>query len=137
MLVEILKLIVEYIAYIHDLIKDFLVDNFGLKDDKMMHFYVIGIIGFILMVILKPIIKFLVEHKMIVTIDFIYCFSFIVVLTFAIEIGQKITGTGNMEFADITYGIGGFLCFALLYTVFYGIIQLIKENLNIKKDSQK
>jgi hypothetical protein len=132
MLVKILKLIVEYIAYIHDFIKDFLVNNFGLKDDKMMHFYVIGIIGFILMVVLKPIIKFLVEHKMIVTIDFIYCFSFIVVLTFAIEIGQKITGTGNMEFADITYGIGGFLCFALIYAIIYVIVKAIKESLNKK-----
>ena len=34
-------------------------------------------------------------------IAWIYVFTLIIVITFAIEIGQKVTNTGNMEFADI------------------------------------
>ena len=132
---RILRKIVEYIAVIHDFIQNFLELNFGVKDDKIMHFIVIGIIGFVLMTLLKPLFKYLVKHKMVVTIDFIYCFSFIIVLTFAIEIGQKITGTGDMEFSDIAYGIGGFLLFAFIYFVLYSIIRLIK-NLIYKNKAQ-
>ncbi len=128
----ILRKIVEYIAFFHDFLEKFLKINFGLRDDKLMHFIVIGVIGFILMALLKPFFKFLVEKKAVVTIDFIYCFSFIVVLTFAIEIGQKITGTGKMEFADISYGIGGFLLFSFIYFILCFLISLIK-NKKVKK----
>ena len=37
------------------------------------------------------------------------CFTLIIVITFAIEIGQKVTNTGNMEFADIVFGVVGFI----------------------------
>ena len=49
------------------------------------------------------------------TISWIYVFTLIIVITFAIEIGQKVTNTGNMEFADIMFGLVGFL---LMYGVF-------------------
>ena len=35
--------------------------------------------------------------------------TLIIVITFAIEIGQKVTNTGNMEFADIVFGVVGFI----------------------------
>ena len=39
------------------------------------------------------------------------------VLGFAIEIGQRITGTGNMDFADVVAGLYGVLAFFGVYTV--------------------
>ncbi len=42
-------------------------------------------------------------------IAWIYVFTLIIVITFAIEIGQKVTNTGNMEFADIVFGVVGFI----------------------------
>ena len=40
-------------------------------------------------------------------ISFIYVFTVMTVLGFAIEIGQKITGTGAMDFADVVAGLQG------------------------------
>ena len=58
-------------------------------------------------------------------IAWIYAFTLIVVITFAIEIGQKITNTGQMEFADIMFGIVGFLAMFLVFAVIRGIWHLI------------
>ena len=70
--------------------------------------------------------------------DWFYVFTVIIVLTFAIEIGQKVTGTGAMEFADIVFGIVGFivmfLIFALMRAIYKGILQVI-HNRNQSKDN--
>ena len=69
-------------------------------------------------------------------IAWIYVFTVIVVITFAIEIGQKITKTGNMEFADIMYGLVGFmamfLVFAVIRMILHGILKLIRYLKNHK-----
>ena len=68
-------------------------------------------------------------------IAWIYVFTLIIVITFAIEIGQKVTNTGNMEFEDIMMGVMGFVVmfviFALLREVYKGIKSLIRRE---KKD---
>ena len=51
----------------------------------------------------------------------------IIVITFAIEIGQKVTGTGNMEFADIVMGVFGFIVMFLVFSVVRGIYKLIRN----------
>ena len=62
-------------------------------------------------------------------IAWIYVFTVILVITFAIEIGQKVTNTGNMEFADIVFGVVGFFVmffiFALVRSIYHGILSLI------------
>lgn len=72
----------------------------------------------------------------VLTITAIYVFTLIVVITFAIEIGQKITNTGNMEFADILFGITGFVvmyaCFAIVVVILKFIFGLFGKL--IKKD---
>jgi len=61
-------------------------------------------------------------------ITFFYVFTVIIVITFAIEIGQGVLGTGSMEQGDITYGIIGFLfffaIFAVIRLIVHGIIKL-------------
>lgn len=47
------------------------------------------------------------------------------VITFAIEIGQKVTNTGNMKFADIMFGLAGFLVMFLVFAVMREIVHLI------------
>ena len=65
------------------------------------------------------------------TLTFIYVFTLIIVITFAIEIGQGITHTGTMDFVDIVAGIAGFLLMyvvlAIITSVISGIIYLIKR----------
>lgn len=67
-------------------------------------------------------------------ISWIYVFTLILVITFSIEIGQRLTGTGDMEFADIVSGVGGFIClfvvFALIRGAVIGVLRLIRRRQN-------
>jgi len=114
---ELLEFIVEIIAKIHDKIMSVNDShNFGLND-KQLHLVVIGLLGFGLFVCVHAVFKWLSERS-ITAISWIYTFTLIVVITFAIEIGQHAAGSGAMSFADIAYGIWGFLlCFAVYLIV--------------------
>ena len=53
--------------------------------------------------------------------------TLLIVFTFAIEIGQRITKTGYMDFRDIVYGLGGFfLMFAIFFVIRLIITLIIK-----------
>lgn len=98
--------------------------------DKELHFIIIGIIGMIMIFVIYPIFKWLAKHDHVMTITWIYVFTLIIVLTFAIEIGQKISNTGAMEFADIMFGVVGFL---VMYFIFAVIRAFIKWIINMFK----
>ena len=119
-----------FIARIHNYIlslNDAYEKNFT---DKQLHFLVIGIIGMLILVIIYPLFKILSENH-ILAIAFIYVFTVIVVITFAIEIGQKLSGTGTMDFADIVFGIFGFIVlffiFSCMRAIYHGIRTLIDQ----------
>ena len=80
-----------------------------------MHFLVIGILGLLLIFLIHPLFRHLAKTNHVMIISWIYVFTLILVITFSIEIGQRLTGTGDMEFADIVSGIGGFIA---MFTVF-------------------
>ena len=129
MLKEFLYYIVELIAKVHTKIlsvNDSYEYNFT---DKELHFLVIGILGMALIFAIYPIFKWLAKHDHVMVIAWFYVFTVIIVITFAIEIGQKVTNTGAMEFADIMFGIVGFivmfLIFAMIRVIYKGIRQLI------------
>ena len=81
--------------------------------------------GFIFVV--YPVFKWLTKHDHVMVIAWIYVLTLIIVITFAIEIGQKVTGTGNMEFADIVMGVFGFIVMFLVFSVVRGIYKLIRN----------
>lgn len=99
--------------------------------DKELHFIVIGIIGMLMIFVVYPFFKWLAKHNAIMTISWIYVFTLIIVLTFAIEIGQKVTNTGAMEFADIMFGLVGFIVmfsiFAIIRQIFHLICRYFKK----------
>ena len=95
--------------------------------DKELHFLVIGLLGMGMIFVIYPLFKFLAKHGHEMVIAWIYVFTVIIVITFAIEIGQKITHTGNMEFADIVYGIVGFLVMFLIFSALRGLYHLIRK----------
>ena len=102
--------------------------------DKELHFIVIGLLGIALIFVIYPFFKYLAKRNHILTLTGIYVFTLIVVITFAIEIGQKITNTGNMEFADVLFGITGFvsmyLCLAVITVIFKLIVSLFRKHHN-------
>lgn len=95
--------------------------------DKELHFLVIGIIGMALVLVIYPIFKWLAKthHEMVIT--WVYVFTLVIVLTFAIEIGQQITHTGNMEFADIMFGLVGFFVMFSIFSVLRMFYHLIRN----------
>ena len=128
---EFLYLIVELIAAIHNEILSWNDAWEYTFTDKELHFIVIGIIGMGMIFVIYPIFKWLAKRNCIMTITWIYVFTLIIVLTFAIEIGQKVTGTGMMEFADIMFGLVGFIVmfaiFAGIREIFHLICRFLKE----------
>lgn len=117
--------IVSVIAKIHNYIMSL---NDGMESsftDKELHFIVIGILGISLIFIVSPVFKWLANTNHTMVIAWIYVFTVIIVITFAIEIGQGITGTGRMEMSDITAGVLGFLAAFLLFCIIRGIYHLI------------
>ena len=99
-----------------------------------MHFLVIGILGMLLIFLIHPLFRHLSKTNHVMIISWIYVFTLILVITFSIEIGQRLTGTGDMEFADIVSGIGGFIClfavFALIRGAVIGVLRLIRRRQN-------
>ena len=117
------------IAKIHDKIMQLNNTYEASFTDKEMHFLVIGILGMAMLFVIYPLFKYLAKKKKELVIAWIYVFTLIVVITFAIEIGQKITNTGHMECADIMFGVVGFLAmfmvFVFLRAIYHGIVWLI------------
>ena len=105
--------------------------------DKEMHFLVIGLLGMAMIFVVYPLFKYLAKKNHVMVIAWIYVFTVIIVITFAIEIGQKITHTGNMEFADIMYGVVGFLAMFLVFSIFRGIYHLILRLIRYLKERKQ
>ena len=125
------------VARIHNYIMDLnnaYETNFS---DKDLHFLVLGLLGLGMVFVIYPLFKYLAKQKKIMTIAWIYVTTVMLVITFAIEIGQKITHTGNMEFADIMYGMVGyfvmFAIFAVIRWIYRRICCLIHKHRRKKK----
>lgn len=109
------------VAQVHEMLMH-LNDNIELRlDDKALHFIVMAVIGMMLFFAVHFVFRRLAKFS-ISAISFIYVFTVMTVLGFAIEIGQRITGTGDMDFADVVAGLYGVLAFFGVYTA----VQLIR-----------
>ncbi len=124
---EFLYRIIDIIARMHSRI-------LGLNDayeyhftDKELHFLVIGILGMAFIFVIYPLFKWLAKRDHVMVIAWIYVFTLIIVITFAIEIGQKVSHTGNMEFSDIMFGVFGFIVMFFIFAVIREIYKGIKR----------
>lgn len=104
-------------------------------DDKQLHFLVFGVFGMLLIFVLYPLFKFLAKRDHTMVITWLYVFTVIIVLAFAIEVGQWYTGTGSMESQDIAYGITGFLVMFFIFAVLRGLYHGIKAM--VQRDNRK
>ena len=99
-------------------------DGFELRlGDKELHFIIMALIGMVLFFGVHFVFKRLARWS-VTAISFIYVFTLMTVLGFAIEVGQRITGTGEMDFADVVAGLYGVLAFFGLYTV-YRLLEML------------
>lgn len=104
-------------------------------DDKQLHFITFGVFGMLLIFVLYPLFKLLADHGHTMVITWLYVFTVIMVLAFAIEVGQWYTGTGAMESEDIAYGITGFLAMFLIFALLRGLFHAIKAM--VQTDNRK
>lgn len=132
-MVEILKLIAGLINDLHDKVLDIVsIAGYSLND-KQLHFIFMAFIGIGIFGVTQILFKKLAKYS-ITAISFIYTLTVMIVIVFAIEIQQKLTNRGNMEFADIAYGLYGFIYVFVIYLLIKFIIILAK---NIYKKLRK
>ena len=119
-----LKELTILMASVHDSMMR-LNDGFELSfSDKEMHFAMMLIMGMMLFFVVHFVFSRLAKWS-ITAVSFIYVFTVMTVLGFAIEIGQRISGTGEMDFADVVAGLYGVLAFFAVYTVYRLIVLFI------------
>lgn len=130
-----IQILVEIVNIFHDIIMD-LTEAFGLNlSDKDLHFWVIGIIGIFTFGITHLIFKAISKWSL-TAISFLYTITVLIVFVFAIEIQQKITGRGNMEFADVIVGLYGFILFFLVFLIIKFIFNIIAEKFFNRKGTK-
>ena len=124
--------IVEMIARAHSAILG-MNDQYELYfSDKQLHFWVIGALGMAMIFVIHPLFTLLAKTDHVLIISWVYVFTLILVLTFAIEIGQGFSHTGTMDFDDIVFGICGFILLFAIFAVIRGIIRGILSLFKLK-----
>ena len=104
-------------AQVHDSLMR-LNDGFELRlGDKDLHFSIMALAAMLLFFVVHAVFRRLAKWS-ITAVSFIYVFTVMTVLGLAIEIGQRISGTGEMDFADIVAGLYGVLAFFAVYTAY-------------------
>ncbi len=134
-MIDILYRMIYWVARMHD--KILAINDAGgyYFDDKQLHFIVVGALGLLMIFVIYPIFKLLAKYNHTMVIAWIYVFTLLLVITFAVEIGQWLSGTGRMEMADVTSGISGFLVMFLIFAVIRGIFNAIVKAFRRNKEA--
>ena len=114
------------IARIHDTILHLNDSGQLFLTDKQLHFVVMGAAGMALLLLVYPLF-ILLSKKHVLIIAWIYVFTVLVMLSFAIEIGQGLSGTGNMEMRDVISGLAGFMLLFFVFAILRGIYLLLSR----------
>ncbi len=101
--------------------------------DKQLHFLIIGLMGIAMLAVLYPLFKWLAKKNLTILVTWFYVFTVLVVITFAIEIAQWYSNTGNMDFNDIVAGLVGYFMMSFVFVLVVIIFELIKS-IFFKKD---
>ena len=80
-----------------------------------------------MILLVYPLFKLLANHNRVLAITWIYALTVLLVLTFAIEIGQSLTGTGTMEFGDVVAGMGGFFAVTAVIVTLHLLLWIVKS----------
>lgn len=130
---SIIYFFIESITKMHDKI-------LGLNDtrelyfsDKELHFLVFGIFGMLLVFIFYPLFKYLAANGHTMVVTWIYVFTVLIVLAFAVEIGQWYSGTGIVELADVVTGLAGFLAMFAIFLIIRGVYNAMIDKFSSRR----
>lgn len=135
-MVRIIKLIAEVVNDFHDGLNRIFKVVAPSLTDKDLHFWIMGIFGIIIYIVVNEVFKRLAKWS-IEVISWIYTMTVLIVIVFAIEIQQKITNRGVMDFEDILAGLMGFIVMFAVYIVIkiiYLFIRHIYKKVTKKED---
>ena len=131
-----LRMLVAWLSRAHNYILT-LNDRFEYSfSDKELHFLVIGAIGLALILLVYPVFRLLANHNRVLAITWIYVLTVLLVLTFAIEIGQSITGTGTMEFGDVVAGMGGFFAVTVVIVALHLLLWTVRSIVRLARGAR-
>ena len=123
---------VDMVAKAHDFLLH-VNDSFELYlSDKQLHFLVMGVMGLALFLLTRLVFSKLRPNA----VAWVFTFTVMGTLALAIEIGQAVTKTGNMELADIAMGLWGVLAFGAVYTVIHYIVKAVRRRGRAKGNRQ-
>lgn len=124
---KIVDLLIDIIYKIHTYFLS-MNDSFEAQlSDKQLHFLIIGLLGIGMLLVIYPLFKWMAKKNLTVLISWFYVFTVLVVITFAIEIGQWYSHTGVMDFNDILAGLVGYFAMSFIFLLVVAIIELIKS----------
>ena len=131
-----LHMLVAWVSRIHGYILS-LNDSFEYNfSDKELHFLVIGAVGLMLILLVYPVFKLLASHNRVLASAWIDVLTVLLVLTFAIEIGQSITGTGTMEFGDVVAGMGGFFAVTVVIVALHLLLRTVRSIVRLARGAR-
>ena len=132
-----LRMLVAWLSRAHNYILT-LNDRFEYSfSDKELHFLVIGAIGLALILLVYPVFRLLANHNRVLAITWIYVLTVLLVLTFAIEIGQRITGSGTMDFSDVVAGMGGFFAVTAVIVVLHLLLWMVRSLIRLIRGGRR
>ena len=108
---------VKAMAALHERISDLNNGHEMNFNDKQLHFLVFAAFTMLLFWTVQIVFKALAKKK-VTMISWIYTVTVDVVLMFAIEVGQGLTQTGDMDLADVTSGLWGMVAAMGVYALF-------------------
>lgn len=111
-----LRLIINIFNYLHTQFADvFKLSSYDFTD-KQLHFIILGVFFLFMFMFIEAIFKHLAKISVSI-ISFIYVFTVGTVVALAIEIGQYQSGSGQMDFKDVTWGLYGLVIFIVVYVL--------------------
>jgi len=124
-MVKIIRILAEMINDLHDALIILFKEIAPSLTDKDLHFWIMGVFGMMFYLCVDFVFKKLAKWS-IEFISLIYTMTVLIVIVFAIELQQKITNRGVMDFDDIVAGIMGFVLLFMIYLVIKGLIAGVK-----------
>ena len=123
---EWLKEIVVWIAGIHDRLLEYSNVLPSPLTDKDLHFLVIGAFGLAVFIFSFFLFRLLSRLNRYGMMAWLFSLAVVLFVAFAIEVGQHLTKTGNLELGDIAYGVMGFIYASAGAAVLYLVFRLIR-----------
>ncbi|HET7627851.1 MAG TPA: hypothetical protein VFK44_05615 [Bacillales bacterium] len=111
---DFIQFIAEVVNTLHDLFQAIVAAQGWSFTDKDLHFWLIGLLGIVCFFVVQVLFRWISQWSVTV-LSLIYTLTVLLVIVFAIEIQQKITGRGHMEFDDAIVGLYGFFAFFAVY----------------------